>query len=122
MNRIMINDDLFKALIYITVNCTQEKWCKWLETLGVVNTAVAGAGGHFVSIESTSGACSYCIWVESFDWKISEQGWLSHELDHCTATILAERGISINDETEEVFCYYNTWLMEQAYTKLHKVL
>jgi hypothetical protein len=120
MKRITIDDDLFKALIYITVNCTQEKWCKWLETLGVANFPVTGAGGHFVSVESVNGTCSYCIWVESFDWKVKEQGWLNHELIHCAVTILQERGINISDETEEVLAYYHTYLKEQAYIKLRR--
>jgi chloramphenicol O-acetyltransferase len=117
---IQIDDDVFKVIVHFVFNCKQEKFNKWMAKKFDVETGVVrGAGGCFFSFE-VGDITEYCVWIETFDWKIKEQGWFVHELVHTSYTILKDRGIELNDETEEVFAYFHTYLFEEVYKKLTK--
>jgi len=117
---IKIDDNIFKATIHVLVNCTQEKFNKWLLTKFNAEHESISCAGCCVSIDTGDDITEYCVWVGEFNWRIMEQGHINHELTHCAYTILKDRGINMVDATEEVFAYYHTYLFEEVYKKLVK--
>jgi len=105
---------------HLYANCTSEYFDKYIERKhDTVVPKVHGAEGSFLSCD-TDGGTLYCLWLESFDGTVHNLGVLNHEMVHCAYSILKDRGIDINDETEEVLAYYHTYLLTEAYKKLIK--
>ena len=118
--RIIIDDNVFMVKLHIYTDCTNECFEKHIERKhNTVIPKVEGAEGNFLSCE-TDGGTLYCLWIESFDKTEHKLGVLDHEISHCAYSILTDRGIDINDETEEVLAYYHSYLLTEAYKKLIK--
>ena len=121
MKHIVVEDNVFRSIVHVFVNCPLSKLIKWADkTHDIVVEQEPGADGVFVKLISKTGASVYCIWIEEFEWRVSQQGFFAHELIHCTKTILDDCGIPINTSTEEVLAYYYAYLFQEVYKKLNR--
>ena len=113
----IIDDNVFRVKVHFWI-CTKEYFNKVIQnnhSIGVSD--IPGSEGNFISLDSDNGTIYY-LWLDSFDNTDDKLGVLNHELLHCAYSILQDRGIDINDETEEVLAYYHTYLFTEAYKKL----
>jgi len=115
-----IKDNIFMAFVQVIANCSNEYFDKYVEKkYNAVVPVIPGAEGNFLSFEVESGIM-YFLWLKSFTMTPHKIGVLNHEILHCAYSILTNRGIEINDETEEVLTYYHTYLFTEALKKLSK--
>ena len=121
IKRVTIDDNVFRAKVVVYCNCSQDQFTELIKKKHEAPDFpdVDGAEGNFLSWE-TAGGTMYCLWIESFDKSVKKIGVLNHEMIHCAYSILKDRGIEVNDETEEVLAYYHSFLLTEAYNKLTK--
>ena len=117
----IIDDNVFRAKVVVYFNCSQGYFTNIIKRKhGAPDFPdVAGAEGNFLSWDTGDGTV-YFLWLESFDSTVNKLSVLNHEMIHCTYSILNDRGIEVNDETEEVLAYYHSFLLTEAYKKLIK--
>ena len=60
------------------------------------------------------------IVIPNFEWTISQQSLLSHELLHFVFWVLADVGISLNEGSEEIYTYYFQEIQEKTFRILLK--
>jgi len=118
LKKFTIDDNVFRAKVVVYRNCSNDYFNRLVQRkYDAEFPDIAGAEGNFVSFETDEGTM-YVLWLESFKFTAQKLGVLNHELLHCAYTILTDRGLEINDETEEVLTYYHSFLFTEAYKKL----
>ena len=61
------------------------------------------------------------IWVEKFDWSVSSQAVLAHELIHFIMATFNDKDIPIKKENEETFAYYYAHYYTEIWWKLRNL-
>lgn len=106
---------LYHQDLYVIWDCTKEEAKKWIEEKFNVTMDVGSLQGFCVRFVHTKGYECAVIWLGSFDWSIEDQTTLIHELQHFVIKTLRERGIEINEHTEEAYTYYFDYWMGKVY-------
>lgn len=80
-------------------------------------------GKYFRMYNKDKGISDFYIYVEKFDWSISSQGTLAHEIFHATLAFLKYFGINITvaDDgcyEDEAHAYLFKFLLEEIWLKL----
>ena len=66
----------------------------------------------------TNGTC--LIRLRDFSLMYHDISALTHEVLHIVFFVMNDRGVELSDSSDEAFCYYHGWLMEQVLKKLAK--
>jgi hypothetical protein len=67
------------------------------------------SSGSFFSIKNDNGEEHLLIWLDK--WNIYN---LLHEIVHAVVYVLEQRGVKIDSENDEAFCYYVGWVFEKS--------
>lgn len=68
--------------------------------------------GFCLELEDATG--HYIFWVKEYNGSPLDIATVTHEAAHCTFQILRRAGINTNEETEELFCYLQDWIVRRA--------
>jgi len=58
------------------------------------------------------------IVMESFDWSVTDQVTMTHELLHFTFHVLKTAGLKLSDESEEAYTYTLGYIQTKVWDKL----
>lgn len=116
-----LNDPLFSTTVYILLNFTSEDWFNWQAKKGVVNSEPDSRGfsAWTVGLEDTkSGVITHAVCLRQFEWSISDQATLIHELTHVTFRIFQANNIPFNADTQEFIACMIDRLYEMVASKI----
>lgn len=71
--------------------------------------------GHGRTVELDNNA--FILWTNDFPRKPQEFAWLAHEIFHTADLILRRAGVSLSDDSDEVWAYQIDWLTRKIYTE-----
>lgn len=63
----------------------------------------------------------FFIRIKNWKNKSKQIGLLSHELLHCTFSVMNEIGVRYSDESEEAYTYFFQYLLEQSLKEIEKI-
>lgn len=113
----VIDDPIFAASFMVQKGGNHQKlldkYCQALMTDRVLIERSERRCGHFFAYDWHKGGC---IWISN---KCSF-GTVTHECLHATYHVMRHMDIELNETSEEVFAYYQMWLVNQIMTKLFK--
>lgn len=117
MNKYHIKIPIYTSRMELIVNCPeQEALDYWNKKYGLSMSETGYAGFH-QQIRKGDGS-AHLVWVELFDWSITAQSFLAHELIHTTFSILDDVSVKFDIENHEAFAYLYDYLFEQCWRKL----
>ena len=94
--------------IYFVTECNSKEFCEYTEKkYDIEKEENPGSDAKFLKIYNKSkGLCHYYIWVEKFEWRISEYAILTHEINHLVFRAMKDIGMEFCDGSEEAYTYY----------------
>lgn len=117
-------DPIYQAPIRILVGGNEYDVRKYIESMHGYHTKIFNKGvetdnefGDLANdgLEFNVGGPEECFYV----WIARKEiGLLHHEIGHLVFDVLATRGITYCDESEEAFTYWGAQIFEQAHRKL----
>lgn len=116
-----IKDTMFQMDITLIFNMTHNQYKAYIKK----------RYGYICQDEESDGVClrlyakghpvEYVIWIEKFQWLVYEYGLLSHEVMHCVHFVMKDVGITLSDDSVEVFCYYYQRIFAECVAGLSKL-
>lgn len=62
----------------------------------------------------------YLIWLPKIPYSIEEYGYLVHEVQHCTFTLLDNLGFVHSSDSDEMYSYLNSYIFKEVEAKFNK--
>lgn len=117
-------DPIFRQRIFVLLNQDQNSYIKFLNKNDIVDTekkdfSLDRLRGMSTWIDNKdTGLRDYLILLKEFDWTLSEQNTLIHEIVHTIIKIWDSNNIPHNTDTQEFFAHSIGNLYEQIGRKL----
>lgn len=111
--RFIIHDPVFHASVYVQLGGDPKKAVDWFANdikVDEYEADLRDSSGKFFENSSHHGGC---IWTKNKSDILS----LIHEALHATHYILRRMRIELREDSEEVFCYYQEWLLREISLK-----
>jgi len=111
--KLKIVDPIYRATIFVQLGGDRQKAADWFALnirQDTFKVDLLGATGSFFENSHHHGGL---IWVED----ASNFGVLVHEVLHATHYVLRRLRIELREDSEEVFCYYQEWLIREIAQK-----
>ncbi len=107
-----IYDPIFRVNYYYFLTKSEGEFIKGINKQFNKNfcipTEETKSGGFMVFVKKNTDIC--CFWAKS-------QSELAHEIIHCIAYTLIEKGIKLTDDTDEIYAYYMEYLLRECNKK-----
>lgn len=109
-----LSDPIYNVDIHFIINEPKEKVRKLLNKYDEYYD-LSKFDSHW---EKAGFAYTGCGWDNFIVFPYKKKTWdfttiLAHEALHVTFGVLRSKGIHLTCESEEAFCYYHSWLMQQ---------
>jgi hypothetical protein len=125
-----IADPIFRQRIWILVNYDKESYIKFLTKEKVQNLKEETEGlrelnqfqGWVTTINNKDGIEEYILWVSKFNWTLSCQNTLIHEITHVVMRIFEGNNIPFNIHTQEFIAHSIGNIYESIGERLFKDL
>ena len=79
-----------------------------------------GVLGKYMHVEATSGKQVHLVWIDSESSEDERGTCIYHEALHVTFRVLGDRGLVLDANSEEAFCYYQGYVASQLYKGVKK--
>lgn len=101
-----VRDGIFHCKIHVFLNYSSEDFVKWAKSkkavqFGYDDNAEANFAGYSTEMSAPGVPTEWIIVLKSFDWTITDQGTLIHEIVHTVIKIFATNNIPFIPETQE---------------------
>lgn len=93
-----LKEPIFRNTIHVLLNHTPEQYTQFLNRMKVADvkdTTFNDFAGFTTSIEISEKPTEWIIYVKEFNWTISNQGTLIHEIVHCIIRIWGSNHIPL---------------------------
>lgn len=105
--RIAVYDPIFKQEVQVFCNTKEEDWTRWQRQRHITNAD--GLDPNCIAFSTHVSAAGepnvYIIFLNRFDWTISDQESLIHEITHTIVRIWEANNIKFVPETQEFFAH-----------------
>jgi hypothetical protein len=121
---IVLRDPIFGCKIHVFVNYSYAAFGKWLAKVGAYEQGGSRDNyednfAGFSTVMSTKGKPDqFIICVKEFDWTLSDQNTLIHEIVHTIIKIWSSNNIPYNLDTQEFLAHSIGNLYEDIASKL----
>ena len=121
MQHYYFEDKVFISDVEVIINCSQEEMENYLgrklkdKLLKVGNNRISN--GCFFTLQKDDNQIRV-IWIKKFDWSVSSQAVLAHELLHFILAVMDYKDIPISKKNEETMTYYFQSYYTQIWWKL----
>lgn len=119
-----ILDCIFKQKVHILINYKNSDWIKWCAKRGAIQEEPKNGDGKFAGfstfMSSEGKPNEYIILVSDFEWTLSQQNTLIHEITHTIIKIWTANNIPFNEHTQEFLAHSIGNMYEDIGKKLIK--
>lgn len=120
---------VYGSAVYLLHGSTAAELCMWIKKKYGMDSLPAGMesngydGRYFRLENKVQGISDFYIWVEKFDWSITSQGILAHEIFHCVMAYLKYFGVEMNEladgtYADEAHAHLFGYLLEEIWLRL----
>ena len=110
ISRSTIRVDVFDTEVFLFVGGAHEDFCNRMrEDFEYKNDAEADLDGQMVEFTTKEGRTRWAVWVVE-----PTVGNLAHEMLHAAVGILRYMDTPLNDDTEEIYCRLQEFLLTRA--------
>lgn len=119
-----VREAIFRRRVHVFINYSDKEFSAWSKRKGwgerkKIETPNFKAWS--AEVGDDEGFAEWLICIHDFDWRISDQGTLIHEIVHTIIKIWKINNISVNVETQEFFAHSIGNLYEEIAAKLMRV-
>lgn len=105
-----VGDPIYRASLTCLFNYTWEEWQSYIaKHKHPKEPDIEGDGrdysGMFAQIRNKEGLQCFVLWMPHFDWYISDQACLTHELVHYIHSLFEAKQIPVRYGNDETFAY-----------------
>jgi hypothetical protein len=121
-----VQESIFHRTVHVLLNYSADDWVAWQKRKGIDNAdkdqrAASNFAGFSTQIDSTVSPSEWIICLKEFNWTISDQGTLVHEIVHVIMKIFLFNNIPFNPDTQEFIAHAVGNLYEDIAGKIFRV-
>lgn len=111
MKKLKIPDKQWDEKIWFVYDCPASELVEYIRKRAHRDfSGVEYFDGFYFNVP-VNGCDEHYIWMEEFDWTITHQAMLGHEIIHLVNEVLWTRGFELNRGSQEAWAYYFQHLM-----------